>query len=133
MDPSDKLALTYDARAESVPLARSAVAALAEGLGAEEPLLGDVKTVVTEACSNVVRHAYPDGGGRFDIEAFPEGGELAIVVRDSGTGLRPDLVRDETTMRIGLGLISQLSSHFGIGAGPDGGTVVRMRLSLATT
>lgn len=130
MKSSDKLALTYEAKAENIPLARAAVAGLAEGLGAEEPELGDVKTVVTEACSNVVRHAYPDGSGRFDVEAFPEDGELAIVVCDSGTGLRPDLVHDPSTMRIGLGLISQLSSHFGIGAGPDGGTVVQMRLPL---
>lgn len=129
---ADKLALSYEAKAENVPLARAAVASLAEGLGAEEPLLGDLKTVVTEACSNVVRHAYPHGGGRFDIEAFPEGEELTIIVRDSGTGLRPDLSHDGSTMRIGLGLISQLSSHFGIGPNPDGGTVVRMRLSLAS-
>lgn len=127
---ADKLALSYEAKAENVPLARAAVASLAEGLGAEEPLLGDLKTVVTEACSNVVRHAYPDGDGRFEIEAFPVGEELAIVVRDSGTGLRPDLTHDESTMRIGLGLISQLSSHFGIGPNPDGGTEVRVRFAL---
>jgi serine/threonine-protein kinase RsbW len=130
MDPQDEFAHTYEAKAESVPLARAAVAALGERLGIEEPLLGDVKTLVTEACSNVVRHAYPDGGGRFDIEAFPEGDELSIVVRDAGTGLRPDPAHDPTTMRIGLGLISQLSSHFGIGPGRDGGTVVEMRVAL---
>jgi serine/threonine-protein kinase RsbW len=131
LHPADKLALSYAAQAENVPLARAAVAAMAKGLGAEDPLLGDLKTVVTEACANVVRHAYPEGGGRFGIEAFHEGEELTVIVRDSGTGLRPDLMRDESTMRIGLGLISQLSDHFGIGPGPDGGTVVCMRLALA--
>jgi serine/threonine-protein kinase RsbW len=132
MNPADKITVSYEAKVESIPLARAAVAALAENLGAEEPALGDVRTVVTEACSNVVRHAYPEGGGRYDLEAFAEQGELAIIVRDSGAGLRADLrPRGDHSMRIGLGLISQLSSHFGIGPGPDGGTVVQMRVPLA--
>jgi serine/threonine-protein kinase RsbW len=131
MNPSDKLAITYDATAENVSRARAAIARLGEELGAEEPVLSDLKTVVTEACANVVLHAYPDRGGSFELEAFSEEGELAIVVRDFGTGLWPDLrTADESSMRIGLGLISQLSSHFGIGSGPHGGTEVRMRVRL---
>jgi serine/threonine-protein kinase RsbW len=131
MNPADKLAITYDATAENVPLARAAIAQLGEQLGAEEPVLSDLKTVVTEACTNVVRHAYPDGNGHFELEAVSEEGELAITVRDFGTGLWPDLrPPDESSMRIGLGLISQLSSHFGIGSGPHGGTEVRMRVRL---
>jgi hypothetical protein len=34
-------------------------------------------------------------------------------------------------MRMGLGLISQLSSSFEIGAGNQGGTVARMRMPLS--
>jgi anti-sigma regulatory factor (Ser/Thr protein kinase) len=96
----------------------------------EEPALGDLKTIVTEACTNVVRHAYPDGVGRFEVEAFPEQGQLAVLVRDFGAGMQPTVHRDHTSMRIGLGLISQMSSHFEIGTGSQGGTVVRMRLPL---
>jgi anti-sigma regulatory factor (Ser/Thr protein kinase) len=47
------------------------VGELAEALGMEEPQLGDLKTVVTEASSNVVRHAYPSEPGSFELEARP--------------------------------------------------------------
>ena len=130
MHQADKLSLDYEARPENVPEARAAVANLGVALGMEEPALGDLKTIVTEACTNVVRHAYPESGGRFEIEAYPEEGELEIVVRDFGTGMRPTLHREATSMRIGLGLISQMSSSFEIGAGSQGGTVVRMRMLL---
>jgi serine/threonine-protein kinase RsbW len=130
MHQADRLILIYEARVESVAAARGAVAELGEALGMEEPALGDLKTIITEACTNVVRHAYPDGVGRFEVEAFPEEGELAVLVRDFGTGMQPTVHREHTSMRIGLGLISQLSSHFEIGTGSEGGTVVRMRVPL---
>jgi hypothetical protein len=50
---------------------------------------------------------------------------------DFGAGLQPTLYRQDTSMRMGLGLISQLSSYFEIGAGRHGGTVVRMRMPLS--
>jgi anti-sigma regulatory factor (Ser/Thr protein kinase) len=131
MHQADKLSFNYEARPENVPKARAAVADLGKALGIEEPALGDLKTIVTEACTNVVRHAYPEGEGRFEVEASPEDGELEIVVRDFGAGLRPTLYRQDTSMRMGLGLISQLSSSFEIGAGSQGGTVVRMRMPLS--
>jgi anti-sigma regulatory factor (Ser/Thr protein kinase) len=132
MHQADKLSLNFEARPENVSEARAAVADLGKALGMEEPALGDLKTIVTEACTNVVRHAYPEGEGRFEVEASPEEGELEVVVRDFGAGFRPTLYRQDTSMRMGLGLISQLSSSFEIGAGGQGGTVVRMRLPLSS-
>jgi len=105
MHQADKLSLSFEAQAENVAVARAAVADLGEALGMEEPALGDLKTILTEACTN--------------------------VVRDFGTGMRPTLHREATSMRIGLGLISQMSSSFEIGAGRQGGTVVRMRVPLS--
>jgi anti-sigma regulatory factor (Ser/Thr protein kinase) len=40
--------------------ARDEVASYAEGLGLATPGVDDLKTIVSEACSNIVRHAYPD-------------------------------------------------------------------------
>jgi len=122
---------TLPAEADSVSLARHSVAGLASDLGMGEPTLGDLRLVVTEACANVVRHAYPAEAGLFDVEAFPEGADLAIVVRDYGTGIRPKSPgQSEDSLQMGLGLISQLSRRFEIAAGAEGGTVVRMRLPL---
>lgn len=129
-DAENGLALAFAAEAANVPLARAAIGGLAQGLGMEEPTLGDLKTIVTEACSNVVRHAYPSEPGIFEVEAFPVGGNLSVVVRDFGEGMRARLSIGQPSMHIGLGLISELSSHFEISDGSDGGTEVRMQVPL---
>ncbi|HEY7259673.1 MAG TPA: ATP-binding protein [Gaiellales bacterium] len=41
---------------------------------------------VSEACTNAVVHAYPDGGGEMDLGARIEGSRLCITVRDFGVG-----------------------------------------------
>ena len=85
---------------ESIGAARQAVSDLAQQLGVEEPALGDLKTVVSEGCSNVVRHAYPDSEGSFELAALPEGDNLTIVVRDSGVGMRPLVQAESSSLRL---------------------------------
>ena len=46
------------------PSRRQAVAEFCERCGVPAPLIDDVKLVVTEACTNVVLHAYDDGPAR---------------------------------------------------------------------
>jgi anti-sigma regulatory factor (Ser/Thr protein kinase) len=124
----EALYLSLDAEPENVAVARAAVAELGADLGMIEPTLGDLKTVVSEACSNVVRHAYSETEGTFEVEAFAEEGRLAVVVRDFGTGMRARVQTDESSLRLGLGLISMLTIGFDIRGGVDGGTEVRMQL-----
>lgn len=114
---------------ESVGVARAAVGELAQDLGMEEPSLGDVKTVVSEACTNVVRHAYPDGPGRFEVEASRAGNSLSIVIRDFGIGMQPRIRAAGSSLGLGLGLISALASRFEM-AGGSGGTEIRAELPL---
>jgi anti-sigma regulatory factor (Ser/Thr protein kinase) len=132
MATEDTLHLSLDAEAENIGLVRSAVADLASSHGMEEPTLGDLKTVLSEACSNVVRHAYPEVPGTFEVEAFLEEDALAVVVRDFGTGMRARASADDSSMRLGLGLISMLSSQFEIVGRSSGGTEIRMRLPLGS-
>ncbi len=129
MATEDALRLSLDAEAENIGVVRAAVADLARDHGMGEPTLGDLKTVLSEACSNVVRHAYPGVSGTFEVEAFPADKALAVVVRDFGTGMRARVSDDESSMRLGLGLISMLSSRFEI-VGGRGGTEIRVQLPL---
>lgn len=129
MSSDDSLRLSLDATPENVGVARAAVGELAHDLGMEEPGLGDVKTVVSEACTNVVRHAYPDGPGNFEVEAARVGDSLSIVIRDFGVGMRPRIRPDGSTLQLGLGLISTLTSRFEIAGGGDG-TEIRAELPL---
>ena len=130
MDESDAVRLSLQAEPASVGIARRAVAELAARVGAGEPALGDVKTVVSEACSNVVRHAYGPEGGSFELEASRHDDELAIVVRDSGRGIQPQVSAGATSLRLGLGLISALSIGYEVAGRGERGTELRIRMAL---
>ncbi len=131
-DDAPGLLITTPAKPENVAVIRHAVAGLAERMGMEEPTLGDLKTVVTEACMNVVVHAYDDAEpGPLQVEATPEPEGLTVAVRDFGAGIRPTAGDDERhSLRIGLTLIAALSSSFAISGGLGQGTEVRMHLLL---
>lgn len=124
------LQIILPAKAENVAVVRHALAGLAEEIGMNEPGLADLKTVVTEACMNVVAHAYQDEAGPLLVEAKPDDEGLTVVVRDEGEGIRPRADVDQPSLRLGLSLIAALSSSFAISGGLDRGTEVTMRLSL---
>jgi serine/threonine-protein kinase RsbW len=94
-----------------------------------ESRVEDVKIIVSEACTNVVQHAYRTEQGTFEVEAFPTEEGLTIIVRDFGAGIRPRLKTEVSSLKLGLGLISTLSSYFEISSG-DKGTEVLVRLPL---
>lgn len=118
------------AKAENVSVVRHALAALAEEIGMDEPGIADLKTVVTEACMNVVAHAYGGEPGPLMVEAKPDADGLTVVVRDEGRGIRPQADVDNPSLRLGLSLIAALSGSFAISGGLDRGTEVSMRVPL---
>src|SRR4029077_1553387 len=84
------LQMSLPARAENVAVVRHALAGLAERLGMDEPSLADLKTVVTEACMNVVVHAYPEGeDGLLEVEAAAHLEGIKDVGRAHVARLRP--------------------------------------------
>lgn len=118
------------AKAENVAVIRHALAGLAEQIGMDEPGLADLKTVVTEACMNVVVHAYEGEPGPLSVEANPDNDGLTVIVRDKGMGMRPQADVDPSSLRLGLSLIAALSSSFAISGGLHRGTEVTMRVPL---
>ncbi|HYJ21469.1 MAG TPA: ATP-binding protein [Solirubrobacterales bacterium] len=125
------LHISLPARAENVAVVRHALAGLADRIGMDEPGVADLKTVVTEACMNVVVHAYPaDAPGLLEVEATRELEGLTVVIRDYGMGIRPRPDIDRPSLRIGLTLIAALSKSFEIKGGVDRGTEIRMHLPL---
>lgn len=118
------------AKAENVAVIRHALAGMAEQIGMDEPGLADLKTVVTEACMNVVVHAYNGEPGPLSVEANPDSDGLTVIVRDKGVGMRPQADVNQPSLRLGLSLIAALSSSFAISGGLDQGTEVTMRIPL---
>jgi serine/threonine-protein kinase RsbW len=124
------LQMRLPARAENVAVVRHALAGLAEQIGMDEAGVADLKTVVTEACMNVVVHAYPDGTGPLSVAADPDSEGLTVIVSDSGSGISPEADSERASLKLGLSLIAALSSSFSISGGLDRGTEVMMRLPL---
>lgn len=125
------LQMSLPARAENVAVVRHALAGLAERVGMDEASLADLKTVVTEACMNVVVHAYPEGDdGLLEVDAVTDLDGITVVVRDHGAGIRPRPDLDRPSLRIGLTLIAALSTSFEISGGVDRGTEIRMHLPM---
>lgn len=123
--------MSLPARAENVAVVRHAIAGLADRIGMDEAATADLKTVVTEACMNVVVHAYPEGEiGLLEVDAVPDGDGLTVAVRDFGRGISPRPGVDRPSLRIGLALIAALSSSFEIRGGVEQGTEIRMHLPL---
>jgi len=96
--------LNLSNRAENVSLVREMLTGVAETLALEGPLLNDITTAVTEACNNVVVHAYEGGEGPLEIELYASSGPIEIVVRDHGTGIQPR-IRPENGVASGIGLL----------------------------
>jgi serine/threonine-protein kinase RsbW len=128
-DPPD-LRLLLPSRPESVSLVRYMLGGLTDVLGIDEDLQIDINAAVSEACNNVVIHAYPEGEGPLEVYICPESSELEIVVRDRGQGIRPQPVVEPASegevKGVGLSLIQALAHRASFGGGPGEGTEVRM-------
>jgi serine/threonine-protein kinase RsbW len=130
-DAENGIRLTCPAETENVAVVRHALAGLAEAAGMDESGIADLKTIVTEACMNVVVHAYGESGP-MQVEASPADTELTVVVQDYGVGIRPKAELDRPSLRLGLPLIAALSGSFEIAGGLDRGTRITMSVPFSS-
>ncbi len=110
-------------------MVRRVTAAFAEFMGIREPLIDDVKTVVTEACSLAVS-AGPPAAGPIRVEVHRDGKEFSILVRERGEGLKRITSGDGDRLPLSLKVISTFSSHFEVSERREGETELSIRLLL---
>jgi serine/threonine-protein kinase RsbW len=123
--------LTMPARPEGVGVVRQALAGVADALDFDASVLADMKMAVTEACTNVVVHAYEDDGV-LEVEMLTAEDGLTIVVRDQGTGIQPRPAQaGAPALGLGLPLIAALSDAFELRGSAGAGTEVRMTFAYA--
>jgi serine/threonine-protein kinase RsbW len=79
-----QVALTLPREAVSVPLARHTVSAALQRAGIERTCLSEVQVALTEACTNVFRHAQQ--GETYEVVINVGEAYLTVDVIDSGTG-----------------------------------------------
>ncbi len=119
--------LELESRPQVMTIVRGMLAGVAEPLAIEAELLDDVKTAVSEACNNVVLHAYGGDAGPMDIAVFAGSEVVRIAVTDRGAGL-PAAGEDPGT-GIGLSVIRALTERVILGRGPEGGTCIEMEFA----
>lgn len=125
-----ELHLVLPARAENVIVVRQAIAGLGEALGMPEQRIDDLKTVITEACNNVVVHAYNGVPGPLEVTASSGDNEVEVTVSDEGMGFQPRASEIGSTLGLGLPLIASLSNSFEITGRPGVGTSTKVRFTL---
>jgi serine/threonine-protein kinase RsbW len=120
--------LRMPARPEGVAVVRQALVGMADALAFDAAVLADMKMAVSEACTNVVVHAYDDGEGMLEVEMLADDRGLTIRVRDHGSGIHPQAGRSRDVPALGLGLplIAALSDSFELHGASGQGTEVRM-------
>lgn len=122
------LRMTMASADENVLLVREALVGMSQGLDLDIVALEDILTAVTEACNNVVLHAYPNGPGRLEFEVTARDGGIEAIVRDQGVGISPNLRSSRAQIAgIGIPVIQSLAQRVEFGRAPAGaGTEVRM-------
>jgi anti-sigma regulatory factor (Ser/Thr protein kinase) len=122
--------LHLTSRPENVAVAREALAGLAETLAFSREQYDDLRTAVTEACNNVVQHAYADGHGPLDMEIRVLQDAVEVIVRDAGIGLGHVAAEGGGELEIGLPVILALAERVELAHPREGGTEVQMRFSV---
>jgi serine/threonine-protein kinase RsbW len=102
---------------------------VAELVKMDPELLDDLKTAVSEACNNVVLHAYPGEPGPLTVVLSINARGIAVLVRDAGSGMRERESGGEGGHGIGVPVIQALSQRAEFRPAAGGGTEVWMEFA----
>jgi serine/threonine-protein kinase RsbW len=130
-EPPPNVRLNLAGTPENVVLVREMLSGVAEAIHLNGSDLNDIRTAVTEACNNVVLHAYEGEWGPMELEVRIAQNALRVIVRDRGTGIQAlaDAANAITPMGIGLHVIKTLSRHVEFENVSYGGTEVQMEFA----
>jgi serine/threonine-protein kinase RsbW len=103
---------------------------VAELLSIDPELLDDLKTSVSEACNNVVLHAYGGDAGPMEVGLFVSADRFSVRVIDQGVGMPAPPPTGDVSQGIGLSVIRALTEDVQFSSAPGGGTEVRMDFSV---
>lgn len=101
------------------------LAGVDDSLRFDPELSDDLKIAVSEACNNVVMHAYDGRPGSMVVDLAIDRSGVQVAVRDHGRGLADPGGADDST-GVGRAVISALADQVDFISAPQGGTEVRM-------
>ncbi|MEK9657499.1 MAG: ATP-binding protein [bacterium] len=122
--------------AEYVAVIRLTVAGIASKLNFDIESIEDIKIAVSEACNNVIQHAYTQKNintSRIKLEIETENNEFRIQIKDKGIGFNPNKIKSsnaENDEKLGLGLgiafMKSLMDEASIESSPGNGTTITL-------
>lgn len=131
--------LEFPSKSTNEGFARSAVACFAAQMDPTLEELGDIRTAVSEAVTNCIVHAYPDGLGMITLRCrILKDNTLDIVIKDKGVGIenleqaRRPMYTTGGSERSGMGftIMESFMTSFSVVSVPGKGTSVHMRRKL---
>lgn len=136
----NSMRIEFAAKSANEAFARSAVASFASQCDPSVAVIADIKTIVSEAVTNAVVHAYRDAYDRslcpvYIICDLFEGGRLRIKIRDHGRGIEdvrramePMFTTDAENERSGMGftVMQSFSDRVSVRSLPGKGTTVTL-------
>ena len=133
------MSLEFPSKSINEAFARSAVACFAAQMDPTMDELGDIRTAVSEAVTNCIVHAYPNGLGVISIRCrILKDNILDVIIKDKGVGIE-DLEKARKPMyttggadRSGMGftIMDSFMSDLTVVSKPGKGTTVHMRRKL---
>ena len=133
------MTLEFPSRSCNEAFARAAVACFASQMDPTLEELGDIRTAVSEAVTNCIVHAYPDGIGTISIRCrILKDQTLDIVIKDKGIGIadlekaRRPMFTTGGTDRSGMGftIMESFMTTFSVHSTQGKGTTVHMSRKL---
>ena len=128
--------LDFPSKSSNEAFARSAVACFAAQMDPTIEELGDIRTAVSEAVTNCIVHAYPDGYGMITLRCrILKDNILDVVIKDRGVGI-PDLEQarrptfttgGEERSGMGFTIMESFMTSFEVTSTPGKGTSIHMR------
>jgi serine/threonine-protein kinase RsbW len=123
--------LRLESRPQTLTIVRGMLGGVAELLSIDPELLDDLKTSVSEACNNVVLHAYDGEAGPMEVGLFVAEDQFSVCVADEGVGMPAPPPVGDVNQGIGLSVIRALTQDVQFSSAPGGGTEVRMDFAVS--
>ena len=133
------MTLEFPSKSANEGFARSAVACFAAQMDPTLEELGDIRTAVSEAVTNCIVHAYPEGIGLIALRCrILKDNILDIVIKDKGVGIpnleearRPTFTTGgDDRSGMGFTIMESFMTTLSVSSIPGKGTTVHMRRKL---
>jgi anti-sigma regulatory factor (Ser/Thr protein kinase) len=105
--------LRLESRPQTLTIVRGMLGGVAELLSIDPELLDDLKTSVSEACNNVVLHAYGGEPGPMEVGLFVTDEHFSVRVLDEGVGMSAPPSAGDVGQGIGLSVLGARRGHRG--------------------